>query len=160
SRLRGTITLGSEISITDVLTINGPGSNDLTVSGAGTTRVFAISGATTSVTITKLTIADGLAKGDTVPDGAFGPVTLGGGSLNQGGHLSLTQVVMKNNQVVGSGAELSAGGALANVFAATLTATQCTFLGNSAQGASTTGGGAILNDVGSTAVIDHCAFKD
>src|SRR5438552_1049741 len=38
--LHGTIALASEIPITDALTIDGPGANQITVSGNNTTRVF------------------------------------------------------------------------------------------------------------------------
>src|SRR5262249_36853075 len=41
--LHGTIRLGSELSITDDLTINGRGENHLTISGNNATRVFSIS---------------------------------------------------------------------------------------------------------------------
>src|SRR5262249_50975323 len=42
--LHGTIPLASEVAITQDLTIHGPGANQVTVSGGGTTRVFDISG--------------------------------------------------------------------------------------------------------------------
>ena len=59
--LTGTITLSSQLSITEDLTIDGPGASDITVSGAGATRVFSVSGGTTDVTLADLTIADGQA---------------------------------------------------------------------------------------------------
>src|SRR5438552_195513 len=48
--LKGTIILSStngELSVTDDLTIDGPGANQLTVSGGDVTRVFHISGSST-----------------------------------------------------------------------------------------------------------------
>src|SRR5262245_41402520 len=59
----GTIALtGGELSVTDDLTIDGPGAQCLTVSGNHASRVFDISGGVT-VTIDGLTIRDGLADG-------------------------------------------------------------------------------------------------
>jgi hypothetical protein len=157
--LRGTIKLTSgELAITDSVAIQGPGADALTVSGGGTSRVFNISGTGTAVIIDKVTIADGGATGDTVPNGGSGPVTLGGGILNTGSQLSLTEVVMRNNQVVGTGAELSVGGAIANVNGARLTVTDSIFIGNAAKGASFASSGAIVNDAGSSCVIDQSKF--
>ena len=45
-KLVGTITLSSQLSVTDDLKILGPGADRVTVSGGGTTRVFEISGET------------------------------------------------------------------------------------------------------------------
>src|SRR5215468_4883251 len=47
--LKGTIPLASELSVTDALTINGPGANQLTVSGNDATRVFHVSGTTLAI---------------------------------------------------------------------------------------------------------------
>jgi hypothetical protein len=128
--LQGTIALGSELRITDDLTINGRGENHLTISGNNATRVFSISGSTTDVEFTRLTIADGSATGTTMM-GPLGPVTLGGGILNNGGHLIVSDVTLADNQVVGFNA---AGGAIANVFGATLTVDHSTFTGNESVG--------------------------
>src|SRR5438105_1401350 len=54
--LHGTIALASEIPITDAVTIDGPGANQITVSGSNATRVFNLSGSGTAVTIDNLTI--------------------------------------------------------------------------------------------------------
>src|SRR5206468_5276214 len=43
--LKGTIVLGSALTITDDVTINGPGGQKVTVSGNGASRVFVVSGA-------------------------------------------------------------------------------------------------------------------
>jgi hypothetical protein len=152
--LQGTITLGSELSITDDLTIHGRGENDLTISGNNATRVFNISGSTTDVEITRLTIADGSAAGTTMI-GPLGAVTLGGGILNNGGHLVVSDVTMADNQVVGFN---SAGGAIANVFGATLTVDHSTFTGNKSVGSREAAGGAIANDAGSTLTVEHSMF--
>jgi hypothetical protein len=156
--LQGTITLASELSITEDVTINGPGGNKITVSGGGTTRVFSISGAGTDVTISKLTVADGRATGATVV-GDFGPVTLGGGILNMAANLTVTHATLTNNQVraLGAGADAT-GGAIANVFGASLAVKHTAFVGNFARGDDLSGSGAILNDVQSNAVIEHSTF--
>ena len=98
--LSGTIALASEIPIAGDLTINGPGADKLTVSGGGTTRIFNIS-ATTTVAISGLTIANGKATVPMMTD--QGPDTLGGGILNNAGHLSVSDSAFTNNQVVGAG---------------------------------------------------------
>lgn len=59
SELTGTVGLTSgQLSITDDLTIDGPGADRLTISGTGASRVFHVGGAT--VAIDDLTIADGM----------------------------------------------------------------------------------------------------
>src|SRR5262249_25884351 len=58
--LHGAITLTSELSVTDDLTINGSGANQLAVSGGDVTRIFDISAG--AVTIDRLTITHGLAN--------------------------------------------------------------------------------------------------
>jgi len=156
--LHGTITLGSELSITDDLTINGRGENPLTISGNNATRVFSISGSTTEVEITRLTIADGSATGTTMM-GPLGPVTLGGGILNNGGHLVVSHVTLADNQVVGFN---GAGGAIANVFGATLSVDDGTFIDNRATGSNPVTGGAagggIFSDAGSALTVAHSTF--
>ena len=154
--LHGTITLGSELSITDDLTIKGRGENDLTISGNNATRVFNISGSTTDVELTRLTIADGSAAGTTMI-GPLGAVTLGGGILNNGGNLIVSHVTMANNQVVGFN---GGGGAIANVFGATLTVDHSTFTGNKSVGTREAAGGGIANDAGSTLSVAHSTFTD
>ena len=70
--------------------------------------------------------------------GPFGAVTLGGGILNNGGHLTVSHVTLANNQVVGFN---GAGGAIANVFGATLTVDHSTFTDNRAIGSNFGDGG-------------------
>jgi hypothetical protein len=146
--LKGTITLASELGVTDDLTIIS-NANKVTVSGGGATRVFHVSGAATDLAINGLTIANGLAS---VPGGnAFG-----GGLLNEGAHVSLSHVVLANNQAVGLAA---GGGAVANL-GGRFTADHTAFLGNSYTG--TPGprsfGGAVY---GQNAILDieHSTFS-
>src|SRR5262249_31310030 len=151
----GTIVLTSgELSITDDLTIDGPGVHRLTLSGNDASRVFSVSGSTTNVVIRDLTLAHGPATG-TTGEGPFGPVTMGGGLLNTGARVILSHVTMHNNQAVGP---LAQGGAIANVSGATLVVTDSTFTENRAAGTSFGSAGAIVSDGGSVLVLDHSTF--
>ena len=69
--LHGTITLASELQITDSVTIDGPGANKVTVSGNNASRVFEVD-AGFNVTISGLTVSHGYAP------------NFGGGILNDG----------------------------------------------------------------------------
>jgi hypothetical protein len=155
SGVRGTITLtGGELSITDDLILDGPGVNRLTISGNDASRVFSVSGSATAVEISDLTIAHGQATGTTAV-GPLGPVTLGGGLLNTGAHVVISHVTLAANQAVG---HIAQGGAIANVFGATLVVTDCTFAGNRADGSAGSRGGAISNEAGSTLVLERGTF--
>ena len=102
--LTGTITLTSgELAITDDLTINGPGTGALTVSGGRASRVFDITG-TPTVSISGLTIADGMAG-----SGAPRLASAGGGILNDGGTLTLDSVVLDSDQALGGAGSAGMG---------------------------------------------------
>jgi len=148
-----TLTSG-ELDITQSLDIEGPGPNQLTISGNGASRVFDISGSAADVQIGGLTIADGQASGTTAV-GPRGPVTLGGGLLNTGAQVLLTDVTLEDNQATGPLAE---GGAVANVSGAHLDVSHCTFLDNQSNGTIRTSAGAIANDGASTLTLDHSSF--
>ncbi len=151
----GTITLtGGQLSIRDDLILDGPGVHRLTISGNDASRVFSVSGGATDVAIRDLTIANGRATGTTAV-GPSGPVTLGGGLLNTGARVFLSHVTLANNQAVGP---IASGGAIANVFGATLVVTDSTFTENRAAGTSVSTGGAIANQGGSTLVLDRGTF--
>src|SRR5262249_55763529 len=132
--LAGQIKLtGVELDITDSVTINGPGANQLTVSGNNTSRVFHVFPAT--VSISGLTIAGGLANRP-------------GGRIFNDGNLTLTDCVLSGNKALGQGgggAPIPAGtpggspgtvnglgGGVYNT--GTLTVRDSTFSGNVAQG--------------------------
>ncbi len=150
--LQGTITLGSELSVTQDVTLDGPGAAQITLSGGGTTRVFNISGSSTDVTIADLTIANGRASGVTFVS-LFGPLTGGGGILNNQSHLTLDGVTLTGNQVDGGGVNLAAGGAILNVFGGSLTTAHCTFDANrTSNGFFNSVGGAIYCDASSAAL--------
>lgn len=102
----GTITLGSELVISDDTTING---NGATISGNNASRVFFVSSGT--VTLQNLTIANGKAQdgsGGTpnAGSGGGGAAGLGGGLFINAGSVSLSNVSFTGNQAVGG-----AGGA-------------------------------------------------
>ena len=122
--LSGSIVLsGGQLSITDDLTVDGPGAGQLAVSGNQQSRIFAI-GVGKRVAIDDLTITDGRAAGD------------GGAILNTGGSLALDRVVLSNNSAVATTAGANGrGGAVANLARATLTVTDSLFSRNQVRGA-------------------------
>lgn len=159
--LAGTITLTSgQMEIADALTIDGPGTSRITISGNNASRVFKM-GPGTDVSIDDLTIANAR---NTIQDDVGIIVTRGGAILNDGGTLRLARVAMLNNVTIdtGSGSGLSrvvGGGAVVNSGNATLTATSCLFVGNIASGGTSYAfGGAIGSVTDSVAVITNCTF--
>jgi len=110
-----TINLGSQLEVTSPMSISGPGVNQLAISGQGGTRVLLIDDDDEStnleVAIFDLTIRDGLA----VIDNPIGPdLPASGGGIFNRERLTLTNVVLTQNQATGS------GGGLANSGTATL----------------------------------------
>ena len=99
-----TIRLASgELAITDDVTIQGTGANNLTVNGNNTSRVFNISGTGTDAALDALTITNGNAGAEN-----------GGGILvNSGNTLSLTNSNLSKNTA-------TRGGAIANSGTATI----------------------------------------
>src|SRR5262249_43403506 len=88
--LHGTIKLTSgDLSITDSVTVAGPGADRLAVSGNDASRVFEIAAGQT-VAISGLTITHGFA------------LDQGGGILNEGSDLTLTGDTLAQNVVLGS----------------------------------------------------------
>jgi hypothetical protein len=122
--LAGTITLtsGQLPTITQNLTITGPGIFSIIVSGNHASRVFEIGGKVTAM-ISSLTISDGNVPSDQ-----------GGGILNQG-TLTLTNIALSGNFAFNNGGGIFNGG--------TLTITNSTLSGNSSMnvggGVATTG---------------------
>ncbi len=146
--VRGEIVLGSELVITDDLTIRGPGADKLTISGGDTSRIFSVLSADLadpiSVDIQRLEIAHGLASDAPGFPPEFG-FAFGGGIYNLGSEVSLDRVRMVSN--VASGA-LGAGGAIANEFGGTLIVTHSELHDNTATGILIASGGAITYDIG------------
>ena len=127
--LTGTITLASALpQITQDLTINGPGADVVTVSGASAFQVFNIAGGVT-VSISGLTMSNGRA-------------TQGGGIAN-GGTLTVTNSTFSGNSATGLSGFFGHGGGILNN--GTLTVTNSTLSGNSALVISSNGGGIFNN---------------
>jgi hypothetical protein len=156
--VRGTIALSSgELQITDSVAIVGPGAERLKVSGRGdntTTvkRVFEVDGTDAfrpSVSISGLTIADGHAY-----DGA--------GILDDGGNLSLSEVILANNLADGrlSDLRIADGGGITALHGASVTVADSTFGGNKAVGLFLGAGGAIVTDDESTLAVSDSTFID
>jgi predicted outer membrane repeat protein len=129
----GTITLGSALpEIKNTLTIDGAGQK-ITVSGFGKYQVLAVDvGAT--LNLNKLTIADGSTS------------EVGGGILNFGGTLTVTNSTLSHNSADYGGGIENYGGAL--------TVASSTFSDNSAEG-----GGGILN-YGGALTVTNSTFSD
>ncbi|HEY6329725.1 MAG TPA: choice-of-anchor tandem repeat GloVer-containing protein, partial [Blastocatellia bacterium] len=100
-----TITLTSgEILINKNLTITGPGSGMLSISGSNSSRIFFIS--TGTVSISGLTLENGMAKGGNGGNSALGGG--GGGAAGMGGdifvfdaNLTLADVTCNNSEALG-----------------------------------------------------------
>jgi hypothetical protein len=91
--VKGTIALASALTISEDLTIQGTGPNELKISGNNSSRVFAIQSG--NVTIAVVTISDGVADGGS-------PIfaSVGGGVLNLAS-LKPSNDVVSNNQALG-----------------------------------------------------------
>jgi hypothetical protein len=137
----GTYTLTSaQLTIEKSLTVSGNGSAGTIIRSGGAFRVFFIQGAGNNVTISGVTIRDGL---DRIPSG----ITQGGGVLNYKSSLTLRGVVVTSNRAdaggaSGNGGGIAYGGGLLSQEGA-LTLEDSTVSGNSATsvGGSGAGGG-------------------
>jgi len=148
--LTGTIVLTSgQMSITNDLTITGPGAAVLGVDGSQQSRIFGISNAAT-VGIGGLTLANGLATGAPARGGAI---------LNSGGTLSLTQVTVVGNRAQGNpGANGNGGGVFS--LGCPLNVQNSAFIGNEARGGvgGGSGIGGAINNTGPRSTISGCTF--
>lgn len=150
--LTGTISLTSgQLAITDDLKISGPGASALTISGNNSSRVFFVNGGETNATISHVTIADG--QGELLDPA--GPFVVGGGILNHGADLRVSNVLVTNNSAIGV---VAVGGGITNLFGGRLTVMNSEFTNNRVSGFFFAAGGAILNDAGSSAKISHSEF--
>jgi CSLREA domain-containing protein len=152
--LTGTITLGSELTLSTPMLINGPGVSVITVSGNNdTTRAFHITA--TGVSLSDLTIADansaivvaatgGASVNNIYFNGNDAPG--GGGAISVGstGSISVDKSTFFNN----TGND---GGAISNG-AGTVVITNSTISGNHADGFS--GGGISQNGTGSVTIVN------
>jgi hypothetical protein len=172
--VHGTIVLTSgALTIDEDLNIEGPGPYHLRISGSHASRVFVIQSGKV-VTLTGMTISDGLADVNSLP-----PASVGGGILNGqpplnfGTSLTLADVVLSGNQALGNpyfsfnypGAAY--GGGIANF--GTLQIIASSFIDNVARGAdgiSTAagaagfGGGGVIFSVGKLTVVDSTFIQN
>jgi hypothetical protein len=132
--LPATIALSTQLHITQSLTINGPGANNLTISGGGVTRVMSL---TTGITLNlfDVTIANGYSSL--------------GAAIRNGGTLNITNTTFYSNTAVSVG---TAGGAIRNILG-TVSIFGSTFSNNHAINGS---GGAINNT--DTLTVVHSSF--
>jgi hypothetical protein len=158
-----TIKLSSPLTLTDsaTTTITGPGANLLTINGNNSGRVFDIAGG--SATIYGLTISGG---------GGNGSADYGGGLLNTGGILSLSNCTVSGNTASNQGGGLfntgtldltactvsgnsagAGGGLYSQGGTATMTLTNCTVSGNSANK-----GGGLVSSLG-TLTLTNCTVS-
>lgn len=151
----GTIILGTALpSITQALTINGPGAEQLTISGNHSVRPFYIGG-NTNVTLAGITIRDGVAGdggGIYCPDSTSltishstlhgnSATSEGGGIYCAAGEITITNSTISGN-TVSSGSGVNGGGIVG--WSSIVTITNSTLSGNAAtstSSASATGGG-------------------
>src|SRR5262249_45628549 len=149
--LGGTIALtGGQLSITDDLTVLGPGADRLAVSGNDASRVFRIDGGV-SVAMLGLTVTHGLADN-------------GGRLWDAGGDLTLIGVVVSDNQALAAPGSDASGGGVFND-GGTLTITFSTFTGNLVVGGRrlgpTTGGaGGGIANIDAALTVSHSTFSN
>ena len=172
SQVTGVITLQATLgglTISNSVTVVGPGARTLAVSGNGAVRVFNVTSGTS--VISGLTIQDGSAAGTT------GQTGMGGGILNSAS-LTVNDCMFTGNSATGGNGltESNSGGkgqGAAIYSAGILTLNRCTFSGNTATGGNagvniTKGpggnggagqGGAVFNEAGeSFLTISSCSF--
>ncbi len=160
--LAGTIVLTTgQLEVTGDVTIDGPGSASLAISGGGASRIFSLTGASARLALDDVTLTGGRA---TTVD-AVGPGLVRGGAIrNDGGRLQLARVVFLGNRAESdpagpSAAGIVGGGAVVNSAGATLDAIDCTFRGNRVSGGTRYAfGGAIANVTDSSATLVRCTF--
>jgi parallel beta-helix repeat protein len=137
----GTITLTTgELLISDDVTITGPGTASITVSGNNANRVFDISNAAAvlNVTLSRMTVSGGHTATGTLP------VPDGGGIFADDENVTLETMVVTGNQVVGGTGD--SGGGVAAAGNGSLTIRNSTISGNTCTGR---GGGIYFFDSGS-----------
>ncbi|AFY55137.1 Cadherin domain-containing protein,putative calcium-binding protein [Rivularia sp. PCC 7116] len=146
-----TITLTSgELLVTDAVTIQGLGANQITISGNNSSRIFKIdnndSGNQIDVTIDSLSITGGQTpEGDDANDD-------GAGIWNRE-NLTLKNVVIRNNQAADDGGGIRNDGEI--------TIIDSTVADNTSIGTSdTSGGGGLLNTIGASATVINSTFSN
>jgi predicted outer membrane repeat protein len=135
-------------SITNPVTINGPGARVLTINGDTLGRVFTVTSSAGTVAISGLTLTDGAATGAGYPGNC-------GGAIFNSASLVLSGCTLSSSSSVSHGGAIYNNGVNGN---AMLTVVDCTFFSNYANGS----GGGILNAGNSGhGVVDltNCTFE-
>jgi len=148
SGLTGTITLTSgEIGVSGAVSINGPGSSVITISGNNASRILDISSAPSgsSIIINGLTLTNGFGSGFSSSGGAIR-------GTNQS--LQVTSCVFSGNKSAGTFNGI--GGAIVLQAPCTLSALNSQFTGNSA---ATRGGALAIQGTGCKLTLDGCTVS-
>lgn len=130
----GTYTISSELAITTSIDIEGAGAASTIIDAGSNSRVFHVSGASSTVTFDNITMQNGKA------------VDKGGGILIDSGTVNVTASIVNQNQAVSTTGVAKGGGIY--IDAGTLNLTKSTVSGNSVQGddlANAYGGGIASN---------------
>lgn len=142
-----TITLGSEIDITDAASVTIDASSlaaGLTISGNSTNRIFYV-GSGRRLGLKSLTLTGGNGVGSAFSGN-------GGAIMVTGGTLEVALCTFTGNAASGEGS----GGAIYNFQAGNVTLNRCTLSQNSSPVES---GGAIYNDVNCSIALTHCTIS-
>src|SRR5213596_3300241 len=150
----GTVTLTSgELVIDKDLTISGPGSDNLTIqrSSAGGTpefRIFNVTSSTGTITISGVTVSNGLADGETES-------LRSGGGINNEGTLTLDDCV-----ITGNVAKESGGGVANRLNGSSLTMKNSFVTGNSVATLDRDGWGGGVYNGSNTMDVTNCTVSD
>ncbi len=144
-----TIVLTSgQLSITDPVTVSGPGAGRLTVSGNSASRIFSIDGpGSMAVTISGLTLTAGkpvVSQTDSAGGGAI---------LSADENLTVADCVLADNTAVTYGGAINAAGG-------TLTVRNCTVSGNTLTFTSESGGAGIYLGGPATVIVSNSTLRD
>ncbi|HEY1381314.1 MAG TPA: right-handed parallel beta-helix repeat-containing protein, partial [Gemmataceae bacterium] len=138
---------GTQLTVSDPLTITGTSVANVTVSGSGASRIFNVSGpGVMDVTLANLTLTGGVAT--------FSGLRGGGGAVfNDGENVTLANDVITANFATGDPTER--GGAVFVGTNGTLTIQNSTLSGNSASGS----GGAVYMGVSSSLTVQNSTLS-
>jgi hypothetical protein len=144
SLMHKTITLTSgPLTLSNNLTIDGPGADLLTISGNENGRIFELSGSA-QVTLADLTLTGGMSS-------QGGAILIGGNAA-----LTLDNDILSGNQAVGDTNGNALGGAVYNSAGGSLTVDNTVFMSNQTNGTNESFGGAIANT--GTLVVNGATF--